>query len=197
MSTSPSIPGPDAEGLPPVEAARLARERSRIGQEKLERRKQLQRQASFQLIAAGLIFAGLTILAAWLIVVPRGKLTAKAVQPVLEAYLTAGANNAPFAAHRLYSRAGLAAISPEDVMRAFEDRAAFDGYAALTLSGFEVVPLPAGEVDYQANVTGTVTYAGRDARGKLVAQLELEGDTWRIRDIFVYGTAADAGSVAP
>ena len=197
MSKSPSetrLPGDD---LPPVEAARLARERSRDSQVRLERHKQVQRQASVQLIVAGLIFAGLTILAAWLIVVPRGKLTAKAVQPTLEAYLLAGANNAPFAAHRLYSRAGLAAIGPEDVSRAFEDRAAFDGYTALTITGFEVLPLPAGEIDYQANVTGTVAYAGRNARGKLVAQLELEGDTWRIRDIFVYGSAADGGAVAP
>ncbi len=143
----------------------------------------MQREVSLQLILGGLIFAGLTLLFAWMVLIPRGRLSPAAAQPVIERYMEAGRDDLPAAAHRLFSRAGLAETSLDQIGDRFLDRQRFSGYESLSIVAFEVFPLAGSEPSHQALVTAQVRYTGSQAPGRIDARLELEDDDWRIRQI--------------
>jgi len=143
----------------------------------------LQRSVVLSLIAGGLGFAALAILAAWL-VTAVGRYTPRATAPVLHAYLEAAAAGDAEAAHRLLSQNALRETPLEALAELLEDRQAYGGFVGLRV--FRVVERPpVGGVPVEtAQVRATGRY--RDgSRRPIAAVLEREGGDWYIRDLVV------------
>lgn len=142
--------------------------------------------AAIQLLIGGLFFLGLTVAAAWLLLIPHGKVRASAVQPLLEAYMQAGRDHRSFAAHALFSERGLEESSYVGLAEQIELREAFEGYREIEIIGFTARPVSGIDgLSHEAEVSARIGYDGAGPSGELIAWLDLDAGEWRIRQIEV------------
>lgn len=153
-------------------------------QEKAARIQALQRQVAGRLIVGGLVFGLLVLGAAYLSIVPRGRLQPAAAEPVLEAYLISGRERSLWGIHRLYSKRGLRENDRQAVFLDLEQRGLFQPYRSLEIVEFETWPSGAGieDLSHEARVVARVVYED-GGMARMEASLDLEQDEWRIRDL--------------
>jgi hypothetical protein len=73
-------------------------------------------------------------------------------------------------------------LSLAQIAELLEDRDKFDGYSRLQVTHFQILPAEDPYDPEIARVRGVVTYDNR-APLELVAELELEEESWRINSI--------------
>jgi hypothetical protein len=151
---------------------------------KIERIHSVQREVAGRLIIGGLIFGLLVLGAAYLSVVPGGKLRPAAVQPLLESYLEAGKSRSLWGAHRLYSKRGLREVNRQAVFVDLEERGFFEPFSEIVIVDFDAFESRAGDPDisHEARLGASILYENGSI-GRIDAQLDLEENIWRIRDI--------------
>ncbi len=151
----------------------------------LSRRQQarlaVQQEVFVRLLAGGVGFFVLFLVAVYLFLTVAGPRTARAVVPVLDAYMQAGVEGDTRAGHRLFARQALRTVRVEDVAAQFADRELFAGYRGLEIISAQFgSPARRGQTD--ASVVARVLYDGRPA-GRLAAHLTLEAGRWRLLSI--------------
>ena len=143
----------------------------------------LQRSVALSLIAGGLGFAAVAILAAWL-VTGVGHYTPRAVAPLLHEYLASAAAGDAAGAHRLLSQNALRLTPLAQLEAELADRERYAGFVGLRVrriikrDGLEGVPVETGQA------TATARYAN-GTRRQVDAILELEDGEWYIRVLAV------------
>jgi len=143
----------------------------------------LQRSVALSLIAGGLGFAALAILAAWL-VTAVGRYTPRAVAPLLHEFLASAASGDVEEAHQLLSQNALRLTPLADLQAVFSDRERYGGFLGLRVQRVvQGLPLEGVPVE-SAQATAIARYASGDRR-QIDALLELENDKWYIRRLTV------------
>ncbi len=175
--------GAGESGGPPARPAAGRRARPSFNRD-------VQRTAMTQLTIGVAIFATLLFGAVYMTYIrPVMQRSPRVVQPVIEAYLDAGADQDVVAAHSLFSEAGIRSTSRDDLAARFADRSLYAGYTRLFVDAFEIAPAGARGPGEVAVVDGTVTYADQPP-AVLHAELERENGLWRLRTIDVARSAA-------
>lgn len=150
----------------------------------------IHRSVALALIAGGLGFAAIAIVAAWL-VTSTGRYAPRAVAPVLHEYLEAAAAADAERAHRVLSQNALRATRLEQLEAGFADRTRYAGFLGLRVHRV-VRRAPVDGVPVEtAQASATARYAD-GSRRPVDAVLELENGEWYVRVIAV-GAPLEAG----
>lgn len=143
----------------------------------------IQRSVALSLVAGGLGFAALAIVAAWL-VTGVGHYTPRAVAPLLHEYLVAADAGDVGTAHRLLSQNALRLTTLENLAAEFGDRERYAGFVGLRVLRVAKRPALEGVPVETALVNATSRYAD-GTRKSVDAILELEEGRWYVRRLVV------------
>lgn len=144
----------------------------------------IHRSVALSLIAGGLGFAALAIVAAWL-VTTAGHYTPRAVAPVLHEYLAAAAADDAARAHRLLSQNALRANPLEALEAELANRERYGGFVGLRVHRVLKRPPLEDSVPVETcQAAATARYASGLQR-RIDAVLELEDGEWYVRMIAI------------
>jgi hypothetical protein len=148
----------------------------------------VQQELFVRLVAAGVGFFVLIVFGAYLFVTVIGPRSARAVAPVLDEYLKAGAAGNTAAAHRLYSTAALSQVTINDVADQQAARASFEGYDHLDITDLRIARSTAPGGGDVATVKARITYRSGSS-GVLDATLQREDGRWRLNQVTISRTS--------
>jgi len=149
----------------------------------------IHRSVALSLIAGGLGFAALAIVAAWL-VTTAGRFTPRAVAPVLHEYLAAAAAQDAPRAHRLLSQNALRANPLAQLDAELANRERYGGFVGLRVHRIVQRPPLEGVPVETGQAIATARYASGVHR-RIDAIVELENGKWYIRTIAVGAALED------
>lgn len=143
---------------------------------------------------AGTFFFVLMFAAAYFVLVPPGLRSVRAVVPVVDSFMEAGAANDVTRASTLFTRDALRRGARDDVELLLSRRRLFDGYAALRVTRF--APEGGGRLGgllgnsaddpLRAAVQARVTYTS-GSTATLTARMAVEDGRWRLEGLTMIG----------
>jgi hypothetical protein len=157
--------------------------RGRLANARRSQALDMQQSAFLQLMLSGVVLFALALLAAYILVVPRGVYSPKALAVTLGQFMTAGAENDALLGHSLLSVAGLRQYSEADVASLFAQRTFFEGFERVQLRSVDWQTTDTSGGKPGAAAVQATTFYRSAAPASLTATLALEEDSWRIAAI--------------